>query len=240
MKNRIFLFLLALTGILMTASAAGADGAYPVPRFYPIGQENPGYTPPVNYYNGQTVSDVPNNTQPYPYYYQNQNQYYYPPQQQQQNQYYYPPQNTQPNYQNPSCGQPYYDPYTQQYYNVPCVPYQPPYQPYQPPQQPYRPQQQSNVEVQTRQGKNNTLNVTWTIRNITSQDWNNKEVDILCKDGCGLLTGRTTRWDLPYWVRRNDMLSFTVNTRQVWPGDHMTFQIIEGSKVLYTFSVYPY
>ena len=63
-------------------------------------------------------------------------------------------------------------------------------------------------------------------------------IDILCVSGTHLLTNsKRTRWDIPYTVKRNGTLSFTVNIRQPYQGDTMTFAMVAGSKKLYTFTV---
>lgn len=235
MKQKTILICLSIMAILISFTLAAADG-YPVPNYYPIGQQ------PSPYYYGN----------PYPY----QQQYYYiqptatpnptptpqpyyPPQQQ-----YYYPQQQYPFYNE---GQPYYDPYSQRYF-YPIGQNQPPAQPI--PQQPYyypqpvqpfgTQQQEANVQISEQWSSNGTINLTWTIRNITREDWSRSNIDIKCIGGCELLSKQSkTLWDIPYTVKRNGMLSFTVNIRQPYPGQRMTFAMVAGSKTLYTFNVFP-
>ena len=235
MKNK-FGILMIICLIFLTASAiVSADGGnsgywqnygqnYPVPQYYPNGQQN------TNTYN------YPYYSTPQPQYQQNQIQL--------QNQL-YPIQNNNNTY-------PYnqYDPGNSRYYyqcpynyswsdtdfywigdDQNCWPYQP-YYPYYP--------GNNSVQVSKQWGFNGSVNLTWTIYNTTNENWYRTNIDIKCVAGCHLLTNpNQTLWDIPYTVNRGGPLSFTVN---IWPpmyGETMTFTIVAGSKTLYTFNVNP-
>lgn len=250
MKNRIFSLLTAILCVLIIESFAAADAG-----LYPIGQQQSQSYPMPQYQNPQPQQQQqqpqqngygnPYYNNPYynnPYYsnpYYNNPYYNYP---------YYPygsqaptqqPYNPQPNYNNQQQG-PYYDP-NSGYYFYPVQPQQP----YNP-RPNYGPQQNqgnqnNNVQVYTQWGPNGTLDLTWTIKNVTNEDWGKKNIDIKCTGGTYLLTDpNRTLWDLPYTVNRNDKLTFTVNIRQPGPyDDALTFAIVAGSKTLYTFAVKP-
>ena len=231
MKNKERIIIAALISLLAITCAAAADGlapiqnqqSYPVPQLYPIGQAPaPNYNPqPYNYqpqqYNYQT--------QPQPNY--NQQPYYYPNQQPQQ-QYYYTPQyyNNQPIY-DPNSGLYFYPINDQQQYTYPSQP-----------AFPYG--NDRNVIVSKNWKPNGSVDLTWTIRNTTREDWGRSNVDIKCISGCHLLTdpGRTL-WDIPHTVNRNNQLTFTVNIWNPMYGETMTFAMVAGSKTLYTFSFNP-
>ncbi len=252
MKNRIFSLLTAILCVLIIASFAAADAG-----LYPIGQQQP-QSYPVPQYMKPQPQPQPQQNQQQPYGYNNP---YY------NNPYYNNPYYANPYYNNPYYNNPYYNnPYG---YQAPTqVPYSNPQQNYNnnqqqgpyydpnsgynfypvpQPQYPYGPQynnqenQNSNVQVSAQWKYNGTLDLTWTIKNVTNEDWGKKNIDIKCTGGTYLLTDpNRTLWDLPYTVNRNDRLTFTVNIRQPGPyDDAMTFAIVAGSKTLYTFSVRP-
>lgn len=259
MKNRILPLLTAIACVLLIASFAAADGA----GLYPIGQQQPQsypmpqYNQPKPQQQNQPQTKPQQQSQPQQQPYSYNNPYY-------NNPYYNNPYYNNPYYNNPYYNNPYY-PYGNQ---APAQPSQPnynqqqgtyydpnsgytfyPVQPQQPqqPQPPAGPQpnnqgyQNNNVQVSAQWGRNGTLDLTWTIKNVTTEDWGKKNIDIKCIGGCYLLTDpNRTLWDLPYTVNRNDRLTFTVNIRQPRPyDDAMTFAIVAGSKTLYTFSVRP-
>ncbi len=245
MKNRIFSLLTAALCVLIIASFAAADAG-----IYPVGQQPQSY--PVPQYVQPQQPQQPQQQQPYGY----NNPYY-------NNPYYNNPYYNNPYYNNPYYNNPYYygNPApTKEPYSYPVVPQpnynnqqQGPY--YEPnsgyyfypvqPQNPQRPQPNnpgnpnSNVQVSTQWRYNGTLDLTWTIKNVTSEDWGKHNFDIKCTGGCyQLIDPNRTLWDLPYTVNRNDRLTFTVNIRQPGPfDDPMTFAIVAGSKTVYTFSV---
>ena len=237
MKNKEFITILLLISLFAITSAAIADGlapvqnqqSYPVPQLYPIGQAPaPNYNPqPYNYqpqpqqYNYQTQPQQYNYQQPYYYPYQ--------PQYQPQPQYYYSPQyynNTQPIY-DPNSGLNFYP-----------ITGQPQY--FYPTQQAYPYGNDRNVIVAKNWKSNGSVDLTWTIRNTTNEDWGRSNVDIKCISGCHLLTDpNRTLWDIPHTVNRNNQLTFTVNIWQPMYGETMTFAMVAGSKTLYTFNVNP-
>lgn len=257
MKNRIFSLLTAILCVLIIASFAAADAG-----LYPIGQQQP-QSYPVPQYNKPQPQPKPQQPTQQPYSYNNpyyNNPYYNNPYY--NNPYYNNPYYNNPYYpygrqaptqapnNNPARPQqnnnqqqgPYYDP-NSGYYFYPIQ---------QQPQQPQNPgwpgpngqgnqNSNNNVQVSAQWSYNGTLDLTWTIKNVTNEDWGKKNIDIKCTGGCYLLTNpNQTLWDLPYTVNRNDRLSFTVNIRQPGPyDDAMTFAIVAGSKTLYTFSVRP-
>ena len=256
MKNKLISLLTAILCILIIASFAAADAG-----FYPIGQQqNETQSYPIPQYiqpQPQPQPQQQQQQQPYGYntpyynnpYYNNpyyNNPYYNNPYY--NNPYYYPnsnppatpepysyPVNPQPNYNNQQQG-PYYDP-NSGYYFYPVKPQQPQQPQWPQPNRPGNPN--NNVQVSTQWRYNGTVDLTWTIRNVSTEDWGKKNFDIKCTGGCYLLTNpNQTLWDLPYTVNRNDRLSFTVNIRQPGPyDDPMTFAIVAGSKTIYTFSV---
>ena len=231
MKHKAIILSIILALFAISSAAVSADGLN--------GSGGTTTQPPVYYYqqpdtqqnpwNFYPIPDQQNPSQPYyytqPYY---QQPYYQQPYENQQPYYQQPYQYPQPYYQ-----QPYTDPQPYYWYN--------PY-PYQPgpvyPQYPETRYQDQNVEVSEQWRKNGTIDLTWTIRNVTGENWPRANIDIKCISGCHLLTKDQRLWDIPYSVKRNEKLSFTVNIR---PGysDKMTFAMIAGSKTLYTFDVYP-
>ena len=97
------------------------------------------------------------------------------------------------------------------------------------------------MQVNIRQNYNGTVTLTWTIRNISNENWNKDNFDIKCVSGSDLLVNPwQTLWDLPYTVNRNDTLSFTVDIYQANYSDTMTFAIVAGSKTVYSFTVKPF
>ena len=237
MNNKNLINILLFITLLISASAAAGDGlapvqnqqSYPIPQLYPVGKAPaPGYTP--QQYNYQPQSQ-PYNYQPQQYNYNFQQPYYYPYQQpsQPQQQYYYSPQyynNTQPIY-DPVSGLYFYTINEQQQYSYPS---QPTY--------PYG--NDSNVIIAKNWKPNGSVDLTWTIRNMTREDWGRSNVDIKCISGCHLLTDPSrTLWDIPHTVNRNNQLTFTVNIWQPMYGETMTFAMVAGSKTLYTFNVNP-
>lgn len=244
MKKTSALFILTILCLLACFSAAAADGnrvtfyptvpqqnnrqqqSYPVPQYYPNTQQKPYNNP---------GSGQPQTAQPYTY---------------DPNSGYFSPFLREPG---PQMNQPYYDPISGLYFypinNAPNPgpvapqPVQP--QPYQP--QPYYPSypygqynQNGQAQVSKQWNGDGSVNLTWTIRNVTAEDWARSNVDIKCISGCHLLKdqGRIL-WDLPYTVNRNGMLSFTVIIWNPVYGESMTFAMVAGSKTLYTFTVYP-
>ena len=235
MKNKalITFFLLIILSIFTTA--ASGDGlapvqnqqSYPIPQLYPVGQAPaPGYTP--QQYNYQPQSQQ-YNYQPQQYNYQQPNYYPYQQQSQPQQQYYYSPQyynNTQPIY-DPVSGLYFYPITGQQQYTYPSRP-----------SFPYG--NDSTVIAAKNWKPNGSVDLTWTIRNTTREDWGRSNVDIKCISGCHLLTDPSrTLWDIPHTVNRNNQLTFTVNIWQPMYGETMTFAMVAGSKTLYTFNVNP-
>ena len=255
MKTRVISLLTAILCLLIIASFAAADAG-----LYPIGQQQTQSYPVPQYHKPQPQPQQPPTQQPYSYnnpyynnpYYNNpyyNNQYYNNPYY--NNPYYpygnpaptqVPPTPTKPQPNNHQQQGPFYEPNSGYYF----YPIQQPQQPWQQ-QNPGGPwqnnpgNQNNNVQVSAKWGYNGTLDLTWTIKNVTTEDWGKKNIDIKCTGGCYLLTNpNQTLWDLPYTVNRNDRLTFTVNIRQPGPyDDAMTFAIVAGSKTLYTFSVKP-
>lgn len=249
MKIKFFAIVVVILGILQTFSILQAqnewtsveaqnknDQTYQIPRLYPIGQGNayptspydngippyeykPEYKPtkPENRYIPHPRDPYPLEPDPFPPYEpvnpdlpEYPYQPYYP---------YYPYYPVYPN--NPCCP------------GYPCDPVSPTYPSY--PNYPY-----NNVQVSKQWAANGSINLNWTIQNITKENWNWKNVDIKCISGCHLLTNpRQTLWDIPYTVQRGGQLSFTVNIWQPMYGETMTFSIVAGSKTLYTFDVNP-
>ena len=204
-----------LLTILLLISLLAITSAAIADGLAPV-QNQQSYPVPNLYPIGQ--APAPNyNPQPYYYPYQPQQQYYYSPQ-------YY--NNTQPIY-DPNSGLNFYPiPGPQQYFH----PTQPVY--------PYG--NDRNVIVAKNWKPNGSVDLTWTIRNTTNEDWGRANVDIKCISGCHLLTdpGRTL-WDIPHTVNRNNQLTFTVNIWRPMYGETMTFAMVAGSKTLYTFNVNP-
>ena len=244
MKNRTLLILIIAICMLSAAAAVSAESglypigqytqpSYPAPQYNQPGQQNQNnYNPP--YYNYPYYSQPVPTPQPTPdpYFYQQPQPYY---QEQYYQQPYYP---QQPYYQEQYYQQPYYDPYSG--YNFYPFDQQPYYQQPQQPQQPYYPgYQDPNVQVRTQRNKNGTTKLTWEIRNTTAENWDKGNIDIKCISGChNLANPNRTLWDIPYTVRRNESLSYSVNIRNYFPGETMTFAMVAGSKTLYTFNVH--
>ena len=245
MKNTLLILLTAICVLAAVSVVSAESGLYPIGQYQQPSYPSPQYNQPVQqdpyyyqnynspyyyypYYSQPTATPTPVPTQqPYYYQYTQPQPYYYDPYYQ-QNQYYQP----QPYYQQ----QPYYDP-NSGYYFYQLSPQQP-QPPYVAPQQPGY--QDPNVQASTQWNNNGTLKLTWIIRNTTAEDWARSNVDIKCIGGCYLLTNPDrTLWDIPYTVRRNDKLSFSVNIRSNFPGETMTFAMVAGSKTLYTFNVRP-
>ena len=235
MKNKVILIFTFVICILTAVPSVIADGqnpiqnqqSYPVPQLYPIGQvPNQIYSP-----NNQQYTPQPQqyNQQPY---------YYYPDQQPYQPYQPYQPQQTQPQYYyGPEYynTQPIYDPMSGQiFYPINNYPNQYPYQP----GNPYG--NDRNVIVGKQWNPDGSVDLTWTIRNNTREDWGRSNVDIKCISGCHLLTNpNRTLWDIPHTVHPNGMLTFTVNIWQPMYNETMTFSMVAGSKTLYTFNVNP-
>lgn len=238
MKNKQILFILLCISLFSFALSVNADGgqqSYPIPQLYPIGQVPNQNTNPYQYQNNYNY-----NVQPQQYNVTPQQQYYYPYQQQYQQ--------TQPQYQQQ------YQPQQQYYYSPEYYFTQPYYDPNsglyfypiseQPNSNPSRPalpyNQNGNTIVFKQMNPNGSLNLTWTIRNTTREDWGRSNVDIKCLSGCHLLTDpNRTLWDIPHTVPRNEQLTFSVNIWQPMYGETMTFAMVAGSKTLYTFTVNP-
>ena len=230
MKNKQALFIILIISLFVMTSAAAGDGlapiqnqqSYPIPQLYPIGQV------PAPNYNPQPYNPQPYNPQPQPY---NPQPQPYNPQPQ--------PYNPQPYYpnrpQDRNNPQPYYDPYSGRYF-YPIVDPQNP----QPSQPAYPTGNDRNVIVSKHWKQNGSVDLTWTIRNTTPENWDRANVDIKCISGCHILTDpNRTLWDIPHTVKRNEQLTFTVNIWQPMYGETMTFAIVAGSKTLYTFNVNP-
>ena len=248
MKTKNILLLFTLISMFLLTSIAEADGnlpiwtpqnqqSYPIPQLYPIGQNQQQNQPQQQWF--------PNPPQ--------QNPQRLPEQRPPQNPQRPPEQKPQPL---PYPGQgPYYDPWSGLYFYpiedesqqpyFPYYQYQPyqPYYPYEPyvPYQPYNPgSSYSNVQVSKQWKNNGSINLTWTITNITNEFWDRKNIDIKCTSGCHLLTKpERTLWDIPYSVNRGGQLSFTVNIWRPMYGETMSFAIVAGSKTLYTFNIDP-
>ena len=257
MKIKLLAIAAVLFGILQTFSILHAqnewasaeaplenDQTYQIPRLYPVGPEYGYPTPPDEkgippYERGQDKKPKPKPTKPeYPYNPYPNDPYPYEPVVPEPpvypNQPYYPYNPDQPY----TPYYPYY-PYTPVYPNnpycpgYPCDPVSPTYPSY--PNNPY-----NNVQVYKQWAANGSINLNWTIQNVTKENWGWKNVDIKCISGCHLLTNpRQTLWDIPYTVQRGGQLSFTVNIWQPMYGETMTFSIVAGSKTLYTFDVNP-
>lgn len=248
MNKKIFILILTVFSLTVSAAAAFADGY----TYYPTQQQTQTQSMPIPQY-------YPNSGQ--------QNQYYYPG----TPSYGYGQQPAQPYTYDPNTGysspyvqgcpqtqtqtqtqQPYYDPYWQMYFypigntQPGPVQYTQQYQYQQYPQQNSQPYyygntgQYSNVQVSKQWKNDGSVNLTWTIRNTTTEDWARSNVDIKCVSGCHLLTKpNQTLWDIPYTVKRNDILTFTVNIWNPMYGENMVFSMVAGSKTLYTFTVNP-
>ncbi len=236
MKKITFVFLLLVVSVLISAVGSSADSG----KLYPIGQQPsqpiPQFNPPGPGGHPGPPSQQPQQPKPQPWQPWQQPQPWQPQQPKPQPPHPQQPQPWQPQPPKPQQPQPWQP--------QPPRPQQPqPWQP-QPPRpqqpQPWQPgsRQDSNVSVTTQRSHNNTINLTWTIRNVTNETWGSKNVDILCTAGCHLLTDRNRyRWDLPYSVKRNGMLSFTVNIQPYRPGETMTFAMVAGKQTLYSFNV---
>ena len=255
MKNRTLLILLTAFCVLAAAAAVSAESglypigqytqpSYPNPQYSQPGQQNPYYNPNYNspyynypYYIAPTPTPQPT---PDPYFYQQQPNNpnpYYQPQQNYQQPYYQPQQNNrQPYYYDPNTGYYFY-----QFNQQPQAPY---YQPQQPPQKPgpWGPggwYQDPNVQVTTKRNHNGTTRLTWEIRNTTAENWDKGNIDIKCISGChNLANPNRILWDIPYTVRRGEKLSYSIDIRDPFPGETMTFAMVAGSKTLYTFNVH--
>ena len=251
MKQKAIILSIILVLFAFSAAAVSADGwggtggtTTQPPVYYqqqPNNQQSPwNFYPLPN--QPQQQQQPQQQTQPYyytqPYYqqpYPTPQPYYQQPYENQQPYYQQPYQNQQPYYQQPYTDpQPYYwcNPY-------PCEP-APVYPQYPDNSYNYGPSgyQNGNVEISEQWRKNGTIDLTWTIRNVTGESWPRTNIDIKCISGCHLLTKNQRLWDIPYTVNRNEKLSFTVNIRAGY-GDKMTFAMVAGSKTLYTFDVYP-
>lgn len=234
MNNKAILVITFVMCILAGVSSVIADGlnpiqnqqSYPVPQLYPIGQVPNQIYDPNN--QPQTPQPQPQQYNQQPYYYPNQQPYQPYQPQQTQPQYYYGPEyynNTQPIY-DPMSGQIFY----------PINNYQNPF-PYQP-ANPYG--NDRNVIVEKHMNSNGSVDLTWTIRNNTREEWGRSNVDIKCISGCHLLTNPSqTLWDIPHTVHQNGQLTFTVNIWRPMYSETMTFALVAGSKTLYTFNVNP-